>query len=286
MPHRKSYVIGREPLLEIVDRAELGLADDAALPEKVILLARPDPRELADTPADDLLIRCWRLLFHARIHVALDESTASGGLSPAAVRRRIQQIGPAEFDEIRMVLGQEDLLLPPRSDASIYVEFVAVYLELRYFAASFLPRYFPGLENLEAVDELVRQDVDAERLFRATRPQARPIREDRCELAESGRLADGARIARRRARAARRASFRDEVSPADAQVAAAGVAGQRGAGGHLSGAGRAVCAAGVRRPRSLGHQDGRLPADSPAPGRAGTRRRRARSRGRSRCLPW
>ena len=33
VPHRKSYTIGREPLLEIVDRAELGLAEDAALPE-------------------------------------------------------------------------------------------------------------------------------------------------------------------------------------------------------------------------------------------------------------
>ena len=92
------------------------------------------------------------------------------------VRQRIEQLGPAEFEEIRTVLGQEDLLLPPRSDASIYAEFVAVYLELRYFAADFVPRYFPGLENLKAVDELVGRDVDAESLFRATRPQGRPIR--------------------------------------------------------------------------------------------------------------
>ncbi len=183
VPHRKSYVIGRETLLQIVDKAELGLAEDAALPEKVVLLARPDPRKLAATPADDLLIRCWRLLFHARVHAALEERAASGGLSPAAVRRRIQQVGPAEFEEIRMVLGQEDLLLPPRVDESIYAEFVAVYLELRYFAGGFLPRYFPGLENLKAVDELVRQDVDAEGLFRATRPQGAPLPKDQRELA-------------------------------------------------------------------------------------------------------
>ena len=184
VPHRKSYTIGREPLLEIVDRAELGLAEDAALPEKVVLLARPEPRKLAVTPADDLLVGYWRLLFHARVHVALDELTASGRWSPAVVRRRTQQLGPAEFEEIRMVLGQEDLLFPPRSDASIYAEFVAVYLELRYFAGSLLPRYFPGLENLEAVDELVGQDVDAESLFRATRPLGAPDPKDQCDLAE------------------------------------------------------------------------------------------------------
>jgi len=55
VPHRKSYTIGREPLLEIVDRAELGLADDAPLPEKVVLLARPEPQKLAVTPPTT----CW-----------------------------------------------------------------------------------------------------------------------------------------------------------------------------------------------------------------------------------
>ncbi len=144
VPHRKSYVIGREPLLQVVDKAELGLAEDAALPDWVVLLARPDPRKLTATPADEILIRCWRLLFHARVHIALERQTACGALSPAAVRQRIRQLGPVEFDEIRTVLGQEDLLLPPRTDESIYAEFVATYLELRYFAGSFLARYFPG----------------------------------------------------------------------------------------------------------------------------------------------
>ena len=106
----------------------------------------------------------------------MDELMASGGWSPVAVRRRTERLGPAEFEEIRMVLGQEDLLLPPRSDGSIYAEFVAVYLELQKFAGSFVPHYFPGLENLEAVDEVVGQDVDAESLFRATRPRRARIR--------------------------------------------------------------------------------------------------------------
>ena len=149
-----------------------------------MLLARPEPRKLAVTPADDLLVGYWRLLFHARVHVALDELMASGRWSPAVVRRRTQQLGPAEFEEIRMVLGQEDLLLPPRSDASIYAEFVAVYLELRYFAGSLLPRYFPGLENLEAVDELVaagrgcRESVPGDAAARRARSEG-PVRPGR-----------------------------------------------------------------------------------------------------------
>ena len=106
----------------------------------------------------------------------------------------MHQLGSARFDEIRTVLGQEEWLLPPRSDESIYAEFVAVYLELRHFASSFLLRYFPGLaglsgqagfrssggqfgrEDLEAVDRLVGQDVDAPGLFAATRPPGAPIR--------------------------------------------------------------------------------------------------------------
>ena len=184
VPHRKSYVIGREALLESVDRDELGLDDDAELAETVVLLAQPTPRRLAAEPFDAILLRCWRLLFHARVHVALAEQTATGRLSASTVRRRIQQIGSAEFDEIRTVLGQDELLLPPHDDASIYTEFVAVYLELRYFAASFVSRYFSGLENLAAADSVIRQDVDADRLFLATRPRGAPEPTDECELAE------------------------------------------------------------------------------------------------------
>ncbi len=188
--------------MQIVEKAEIGVAADAVLPETVILLARPSPQRLAESSAQDMLLRCWRLLFHARVHVALEAKLATPGchahacrghvedadepphahgerghgtgdlseLSAAAIRRRLQRLGPAAFDEIHTVLGQEDMLLPPRSDLSVYVEFAATYLELRHFAPSFLPRYFPGLTDLGAADTLLREDVDAESLFAATRP--------------------------------------------------------------------------------------------------------------------
>lgn len=174
VPHRKSYVIDRKPLLEIVEKDELGLPEYADLPEKVILLAQPDPGVLEDTSAETVLLDCWRLLFHSRIHIALEAKLESGELTPTMIRRAIHRIGSAEFDEIRAVLAHDDLLLPTGGENAVYVEFAAVYLELRFFATGFLPHYFPGLKSLETVDEVLLKDVDAEELFRHTRPVGAP----------------------------------------------------------------------------------------------------------------
>src|SRR6185295_6987558 len=90
-------------------------------------------------------------------------------LNSAIVGQRIRQIGSAEFEEIRTVLKQEDLLLPPKSDLSTYVEFAAVYLELRYFAPGLLGWYFPGIQHPHNVDAILREDIDVELLFSSTR---------------------------------------------------------------------------------------------------------------------
>ena len=47
VPHRKSYVIGCQRLLQIVDRSELGISEQMPLPETLILLPRPDAEQLA-----------------------------------------------------------------------------------------------------------------------------------------------------------------------------------------------------------------------------------------------
>ena len=174
VPHRKSYIIDREPLLEIVEMDELGLPDYAELPKKVVLLAQPAPGKLEDTPAETVLLDSWRLLFHCRVHVALEAKLATGELTDSMIRRAIHRIGSAEFDEIRAVLAHDDLLLPTGGETAVFVEFAAVYLELRFFAAGFLPHYFPGLKSLKAVDGVLLEQVDAEDLFRQTRPIGAP----------------------------------------------------------------------------------------------------------------
>jgi hypothetical protein len=199
IPHRKSYFIDRESLLESVDCEELGVSADEELPDKVILLAQPSPQKLEAMPAGEALTRCWRLLFHSRVHLAVQQSFVLGFLSPSQVRKRIHQIGETEFEEIRAVLQHEGFLLPPREDYSqevfspspdlslqkdnlsssqldavAYEEFAAVFFELKYFAWNSLPRYFPDLRDLDAVAEVLELDVNAQAIFKATRPLGTP----------------------------------------------------------------------------------------------------------------
>src|SRR5690606_7779785 len=108
VPHRKTYVIDRDALLAIVDRGDLDLPAKIELPERLILIARPSTELLEELSAADTLLKCWRLVFHARVHYALDERVDQGKLTDADVRSRIQELGPIEFEEIRTVLRQED----------------------------------------------------------------------------------------------------------------------------------------------------------------------------------
>lgn len=178
VPHRKVYVLHREALLAIADRSELELSPERQLPEKVIVLARPAAERLSLLTPGEALTYVWRLLFHGRIHLLLDEQIAQGKLTPLQIRHRICEIGRTPFEEVRTVLRAEDLLLPPQDESSVYCEFVAVYLELRYFANPLLPAYFPGLEEAPRIDQILARDVPAAELFAATRPAGAPVHPD------------------------------------------------------------------------------------------------------------
>jgi hypothetical protein len=168
VPHRKSYVLGRDELFDAAGREELGLAPGRKLPDVVILLPRPSAGILAARPAELTLRKYWRLLFHARVHAALRQRRQSGELDDNAVRDRVRRLGLAEFAEARWVLCQENFLLPPGDGAAAYEEFAALFLELRHFAPEKLPRYFPALDAA-AAERVLAEDVDADALLRATR---------------------------------------------------------------------------------------------------------------------
>jgi hypothetical protein len=174
VPHRKSYVIDRAALLRTVEVSELGLEPGRELSETIILLGRPEPEELAARPAGQVLVEYWRLLFHARVHVALEQRLAEGKLTEARINEHIHRMGRTEFDEIRTVLRQENFLLPPRDPRTIYIEFVACYLELRFFAAALLPRYFPTIRHFGTIDQMLAEDLTAGSLFTETRLEGAP----------------------------------------------------------------------------------------------------------------
>jgi hypothetical protein len=172
VPHARCYALPRAELERLVERDELA-ADLAALPADVVIFGGSRPALSAGDPAE--LGSAWRAIFHARIHQALEAKAAGGALTAASIRARIHQIGQTEFDEIRAVLRQEDLLLPPAGDTAAYIEFAALYLELRAFAPRTLGRTFPTVDRAR-VDAAIARDVDGAALLAASRPARAPER--------------------------------------------------------------------------------------------------------------
>jgi hypothetical protein len=159
--HGHCYTLPKADLLRLAEPAELGVAADA-LADTPILLP-------SDTPAARVAPR----VFHARVHQAL----ATRRLTPALVRERVHRIGQTEFDEIRFILRQDDLLLPPRDDAETYVEFAAMYLELKTFLPAQLARTFPTLHDTGRIERLLAEDVDAAALLDGLEVPAAPAAE-------------------------------------------------------------------------------------------------------------
>ncbi len=171
VPHHKSFVCDRQLLFRHAEQADLELDSDQLLPDTVLLLIRPDQEELSYLERKRLLLKYWRRLFHARVHFALESLRRDGLLDDVAIRERIDRIGLTEFEEIRNVLIQDNWLTNTASNAETFIEFAAVYLELRHFAPNLLANYFPGLRDFGRVEALLSQDIDSTELFKQTRLQ-------------------------------------------------------------------------------------------------------------------
>lgn len=166
VPHEDLYVLPAERLRAWVDRRELPRR--APLPPTVILLPEPEPEDLRELGSGGLLTRYWRLVFHALVDAALADTP----LDRAAILARIDTVGQTAFDEVRAVLRQEHRVLPPGDDATVWREFVALWLELRHFAPERLARFFPALaEERDRIDTLLAEDLPAPA---ALLEQARP----------------------------------------------------------------------------------------------------------------
>lgn len=169
-PHRKSCVVERDRLLWLVANDELGVADDAVLPPRIMLIARPEEDRQEKFSREELLRYYWRRLFHARLDFELELKTSDSQMTLANLRQRIDALGQTQFDEIRSVLRSEQMLRRPDDLLHVYAEFVAVYHELRMFAPQLLPIYFPALGDEATVLQAIGPDCDAAAILEAIRP--------------------------------------------------------------------------------------------------------------------
>ncbi len=187
VPHAACYVIGEAQLARIVDPDELRPARQSATEqpateqpateeprERLILLALPEADDVAIRTPDGLLTHYLRLLFHARVHLALEQRVAAGRLGDAGLRDRICRLGQTAFEEARAILRLDDLLLPPHDDLQVYIELAAVFLELERFAPELLLEYFPAIRDPQAAAALFAQDVADDEMLAALRRRDPP----------------------------------------------------------------------------------------------------------------
>jgi hypothetical protein len=161
VPHAHCHVLPRARLLEIATPWELGIPSATDLGEVVLLLPQPSLLDLRAANAAQTLIRYSRLLLHATLHRTFQERLASGALTSERIQERIAELGETAWAEIRAVLTQERLLLPPETPETVYEEFASVFLELAYHAPHTLPRWFPAIDNHASVKERLESDLGA-----------------------------------------------------------------------------------------------------------------------------
>ncbi|QGJ70137.1 Hypothetical protein PBC10988_18310 [Planctomycetales bacterium 10988] len=188
VPHRQMYSLSRETFLELVDEDEIPAGTNvASLPERILLLEEIDASKLAQVPQADILLHYWKLLFHMRVHRVLEERIEKGELSVSGLRQRCHEIGQVVYDEIRTVLRQEEMILPPADRATYYIEFAAVYFELRLFTPALVSYYFPAVKDQARIEKILNRDLDAKSIYEATHLEGatEPISEPASEIEDT-----------------------------------------------------------------------------------------------------
>src|ERR1700677_1022031 len=168
VPHRSNFIIDRQTLFHPrhVEQQDLFLEPTELLPTTVILLAWPNVEEISASETPAFLLKYWQELFHASVHLRLENLWNEGKFTQTDLRNRIADIGPAQIEEIRNVLVEDNCLPSTASERDIYVEFAAHFLEEYYFhsgsvggkfVADLLDDTFPALKDKEAVRKLLEQ---------------------------------------------------------------------------------------------------------------------------------
>ena len=163
---RETYPILRKRLLTLVESAEFGVSVPGDLPERLILISLSEDVDGEEgSGAAGGTPHLARPLFYACVRLELDNRWAQDPAGERVAAQRRKQLGDAVFAEIRSILLQDDRLFQSPSDLETYVEFVACYAEMRYFAPREMTCHFPGVQDWQRVDDIVRQDLDHRKVF-------------------------------------------------------------------------------------------------------------------------
>jgi hypothetical protein len=169
IPHRDGIVLPPGRLLELADDV-WALPPD--LPERIVLLARPDSTATARRSGDALLREYWRRLFHGCVDLAARELLADEAVDGAEFRELVKRVGEPAFAEAQAVLTQESLLRDSSDRREAMAEFIAIALELARFRPHLLPAWFPAVEDHDQLVALFDGLVDGRRILERTRPAA------------------------------------------------------------------------------------------------------------------
>ena len=167
LPHTDSQVVSAEDVRKLTHPDELGLTTFADLPNPCLLICEPHNGELDHWPLQELKLKVWRHLFHARLDRELRSHFAPDNRE--LLRSNIAAIGQVEFDEAHYVLRSEQRLMSPHARDEVWRELVAIYCELRCFEPDLLPTWFPSLQRIPQADRILSQGIDVDQVFRETR---------------------------------------------------------------------------------------------------------------------
>lgn len=174
VPHAGCYALSQADFLAVLEpqhRSEL----PNQLARELILVPKPRREDLFGTSESDELVYLWRTAFHGAVHLEMQRLAAEGKLNESELKRRIDRIGQIEFDEVRAVVRQDDLLLPPGADLEIYIELAAILFELHYFEPARIEQIFPSLAKSDRALSAISRDLPNSReLALRFRPDGAP----------------------------------------------------------------------------------------------------------------
>ena len=140
VPHGWGFAVSTKAALEYASPQELGLTDDLENPSRLLLLAQPSARLLAEFEESTAID--W--LLPKLVHLAVDNRL--GGLGDSWC---LAGVGEVAREEVFGVLVEEDRLLPGTTSAECLPDFLATAMELEETDREGMGIWFPSVDAIE-----------------------------------------------------------------------------------------------------------------------------------------